>query len=379
MINLTEFYTLLKNAGVDFVTGVPDTLLNDFCLGLNAQWPGHRHVIAANEGNAIALATGYHLATGTVPLVYMQNSGMGNAINPLVSLADPAVYGIPMVLLIGWRGEPGSGDWPQHQRQGELSPILLDALRIPYQVLDIDETRVHEAAQWAVSTARAASQPTALLVKKNILARKEKAGFDMEEQQYLLSREDAIRTIISSAPEDTIYVASTGRITREIHAIRDALGQPHDRDFLNVGAMGHALSIAAGIAVARSDRHVMCIDGDGASIMHLGSLPATAHMLLPNLIHVVLNNGAHESVGGQPTAAFFADLTGIATASGYVTLQRPITTHSEITSNLTRLMKREKTSFLEIRIRKGMRTNTPILKIRIKDDKRTFMQSLAAE
>jgi phosphonopyruvate decarboxylase len=363
MINLPSFYQLLKNEGVRFVTGVPDTLLNDFCLGLDAHWPSPSHVIAANEGNAVALAAGHHLASGAIPLVYMQNSGMGNAMNPLISLTDAAVYSIPLVLLIGWRGEPGSGDWPQHQRQGELSPILLDALNIPYQVLDPDEVRCAQSASWAVRTAAESQRPTALLVRKGVLALKEKAGFDVASQKYQLSREDAIRTILAAAPIDTIFVASTGRITRELHAIREELGQPHDHDFLNVGAMGHALSIAAGIAAAHPERRVICFDGDGAAIMHLGSLPVTANLQLPKLIHIVLNNGAHESVGGQPTTGYAVDLTAIASAAGFLTPKTHLESAEQVRGTIGQILGANRPSFVEVRIRKGMRADMPVLRM----------------
>jgi phosphonopyruvate decarboxylase len=376
MIPLLPFYQLLKSEGVEFVTGVPDTLLNDFCLGLDTHWPTPSHVIAANEGSAIALAAGHHLATGAAPLVYMQNSGMGNAMNPLISLTDPAVYSIPLVLLIGWRGEPGSGDWPQHQRQGELSPVLLDALNIPYRVLNPDEAQCAESASWAVRTAAETQRPTALLVRKGVLALKEKAGFGSTTQKYQLSREDAIRTILATAPEDTIFIASTGRITRELHAIREELGQPHDHDFLNVGAMGHALSIAAGIAAARPNRHVICLDGDGAAIMHLGSLPVTANLPLPNLIHVVLNNGAHESVGGQSTTGHTANLTAIAAGAGYATLESHVESAEDLTHAITRMLGSSRPSFLEVRIRKGMRADMPILKMIPKDQKTSLINFL---
>lgn len=376
MIDLNRYHQCLVNNGVEFIAGVPDTLLNDFCLHLGNQWPEDCHIIAANEGNAVALAAGYHLATGTVPLVYMQNSGMGNAMNPLISLTDAAVYSIPLVLLIGWRGEPGSGDWPQHQRQGELSPVLLDALNIPYRSLDPDEPRVIESTAWAIQTAQATSRPTALLVRKGVLALKEKAGFDAESQQYSVSREEAIRTILASAPDDTVYVASTGRITRELHAIREELGQPHDHDFLNVGAMGHALSIAAGIATARPDRHVICLDGDGAAIMHLGSLPVTANLALPNLIHIVLNNGAHESVGGQPTTGHKASLTAIAAAAGFTTLSKFVETPEQLSDAVASLLSINQPSFIEMRIRKGMRADMPILKFTLLELKNNIYNSL---
>ena len=362
MIELKNVYKTLKRAGVEFISGVPDTLLNDFCLGFYSYWDKEQHVLAANEGNAIALAAGYHIATNTVPFVYMQNSGMGNSMNPLISLTDKCIYSIPMVILIGWRGQPGSGDWPQHQRQGELSPVLLDALNIPYKILDENEESSLASIEWSVEEARKTHQPTALLVKKNVLAKKEKSGFDESDQIYGLSREEAIKQIISELPDDTLFVASTGRITRELHAIRDSLGQSHEHDFLNVGAMGHSVSIAAGIAIAHPNRIVACLDGDAAALMHMGSLPITANIELENLFHIVLNNGIHESVGGQKSVGFSANFTGIARNSGYDTLETFVSIPSDLKQGLDFLKGTKKSGFLEVRIKKGMRADMPILK-----------------
>lgn len=375
MINLKNVYSVLKESGVEFIAGVPDTLLNDFCLGLEEHWDNKLHVLAANEGNAIALATGYHLESNTVPLVYMQNSGLGNAMNPLISLTDKCVYSIPLVMVIGWRGEPGSGDWPQHQRQGELSPIHLDSLGIEYKVLTEDETTTIEAIEWAIKEARRSNQPTALLVKKGVLAKKEKSGLDSEDQVYSMSREDVIREIVKSAPENTTFVASTGRITRELHAIRKDFGHSHQNDFLNVGAMGHTLSIAAGIASADSNKQVICLDGDAAALMHLGSLPITASLNLGNLTHVVLNNGVHESVGGQNSVGHAIDFTGVAKASGYQTLDNFISTQEEVKNVFSSISNEIKTSFIEVRIKKGMRQDMPILRMVPIEEKVKFIKS----
>lgn len=372
MIDLQQFYRVLQSQGVEFVTGVPDTLLNDFCHGLDSFWPGHQHAIAANEGNAIALAAGYHLATGSVPLVYMQNSGLGNAINPLISLADKEVYAIPMVLLIGWRGEPGASDWPQHRRQGELTPVFLDAMGIPYRVL-APEADVMDHAKWAVTTAAANSRPTALVVRKGVLALREKAGFDARGQRYAVSREEAIGTILSAAPDNALFVATTGRATRELHALRDARGESHDRDFLNVGAMGHALSIAAGLALAKKDRAVICLDGDGAALMHLGSLPVAAGMKLPNLMHIVLNNGAHESVGGQATVGFRISFSEFARAVGYRIVHGPIEGQEDLRSAVSQSVIQAGPTFVEVRIRKGIRIDVPPLRVIPHELKRKFM------
>ncbi len=362
MIDLRAYHQYLKAIGVEFVTGVPDTLLNDLCLYFEREWPAARHVIAANEGNAIALAAGYHLATGTVPLVYMQNSGLGNATNPLISLTDSEVYGIPMVLMIGWRGVPGSNDWPQHRRQGELTPVMLDAMRVPYRILSTPED-VDEFTRWAVEDALANQRPAALLVKKGVMALPEKAGFEHEIQHYTVSREEAINCILDAAPKEAIFVASTGRCTRELHALREIRGESHDRDFLNVGAMGHTLSIATGIAAAKTKCPVVCLDGDAAAIMHMGSLAVTAHCGVSNLLHVVLNNGAHESVGGQASVGAHIEFSLTASSLGYDLVYPRAITVDQIHVNTTAWAKAKRKAFMEIRVKKGMRTDLPPLKI----------------
>ena len=376
MINLPSFYQTLKNEGVQFIAGVPDTLLNDFCLGLDTHWPKNLHTIAANEGNAIALACGHHLASGAPPLVYMQNSGMGNAMNPLISLTDSSVYSIPLVLLIGWRGEPESGDWPQHQRQGELSPVLLDALKIPYKVLNQNDSSVTESLSWAIKEANKQQSPTALLVRKGVLARNKKNPPKENKQIATLDREEAIRTILAVTPQNSIFVASTGRITRVLHAIREELKQSHQHDFLNVGAMGHSLSIASGLATAQPHRPVICLDGDGAAIMHLGASAVSANLNLPNLIHVLLNNGAHESVGGQPTVGYKVQLNEISKASGFRTLRAPVETADALNKGMQEVLGYQKPSFIEVRIRKGMRSTMPLLKLDLAKAKAEFIKTL---
>lgn len=376
MINLENFVSCLKRGGIEFISGVPDTLLNDFCLHLQKCWDDSQHILAANEGNAIALAAGYHLASETVPLVYMQNSGIGNAMNPLISLTDPSVYSIPMVLLIGWRGEPGSNDWPQHQRQGELSPLLLDTLGISVHVLDADEEASLVCVEEAIAEAKAKSQPVALLVRKGVLAKNEKSGFDDKLQDYELSREDAINEILKNFPEDSVFVGSTGRITRELHAVRELKGEGHEMDFLNVGAMGHSVSIATGIASAKNERNVVCLDGDAAALMHMGSMPISAGTCRSNLFHVVLNNGAHESVGGQGSVAFDINLTNIAKNSGYETIDGFASNATEIEEAIAILKRLPKAKFLEVRIKKGMRKDMPVLKMDPLASKISFTKNL---
>lgn len=354
MIEPRNFHDCLQEEGIEFATGVPDSLLNDFCLYLSAELPSARHVVAANEGNAIALAAGHHLATGKVPLVYMQNSGLGNATNPLLSLTNAEVYGIPMLLLIGWRGEPGTLDHAHHQKQGAVTREMLSLMDIPYRILEDDLASAREVVGWAARTADERQSPTALLVRKGVLARGMKSE-KPSESALSLSREEAMGRVMDCMPGDTIFVATTGRATREIHDLREQRGLDHNRDFLNVGAMGHGSSIALGIVLGTPDRPVVCLDGDAAVIMHLGTLATIGALGPPNFMHVILNNGAHESVGGQPSAGFKINLTGMAENAGYATVGQAITRGADLEDALRHLAATGKPGFIDVHVRKGIR------------------------
>ena len=363
MINQEIFIKQLKDIGVEFITGVPDTLLNEFCLSIEENWPKNKHIIAANEGNAAALACGYHLSTGSIPLVYMQNSGMGNTINPLLSLSNKEVYSIPMVLLIGWRGDPDEKDHLQHKKQGELTPILLDALDIPYKILEDNEEDVLAATSWAVNEAKSLNSPVALIAKKNVFENGQKVDLSKEESTFEMFREDVIENLLDHLPKDTIYVASTGRATRELYFLRKHRGESHENDFLNIGAMGHSSSIAAGIALSKKERLVVCLDGDCAAIMHMGAFAIQGNLEVTNLLHIVMNNGIHESVGGQKSVGFQINLTQVAENSGYSTIQKPVQTTSVLTDSINLLLSKNKPSFIEVHIKKGMRSKLPPLDI----------------
>ncbi len=320
MINVDTFFNCLQASGVTFFTGVPDSLLKSFCAYVTDTC-GENHVIAANEGGAVGLAAGHYLATGTPALVYMQNSGQGNAVNPLASLADPDVYSIPMVLLVGWRGEPGVKDEPQHVKQGKVTLSLFETLGIPTEVLPDDESEALELARKMVERAKSEKRPVALVVRKGLFAeyKLQNKVPDIAE----LKREDAIQGILSPLPDDAVIVSTTGMISREVYETRERLGQDHARDFLTVGSMGHAVMIALGIAKAQPTRKVICLDGDGASVMHLGNMAICGQSGCSNLTHIVLNNAAHDSVGGQPTVGGKIDFEKIAEELGYNVLQSP--------------------------------------------------------
>lgn len=314
MISPESFYKHLTGMGVGFFTGVPDSLLKQFCAYLKDNVPHERNIIAANEGCAVGLAAGYHLATGKIPLVYMQNSGMGNATNPLLSLADPDVYNIPMVLVIGWRGEPGIHDEPQHKKQGKVTCTLLETMGIPYSVLPMDEDGAMNTLKDCSEYISEKGAPYAIVVRKDTFS--DYSAKKTEETAYEMSREEAIG-IIADRMKGSLFVSTTGMASRELYEIRDRNGESHDSDFLTVGSMGHSSQISLGIALNLPDRRVVCIDGDGAAIMHMGGMATIAAESPSNLIHIVINNGVHDSVGGQPTVSRDIDMHRIAEAMGY--------------------------------------------------------------
>jgi phosphonopyruvate decarboxylase len=315
MLESRAVFEAFRAAGVAAFYGVPDSLLKDFCGFVSDELPPEQHVIAANEGAAVALATGRFLGGGGLSCVYLQNSGLGNTVNPLLSIADREVYSVPMLLLIGWRGEPGRKDEPQHVKQGRVTPALLDAMEIPCETLDAGSADFAACIARLADLARAERRPVALLCREGTFAKykiKTPAAHASD-----LSREAAIAEIVARLPREARVVATTGKISRELYEHRQREGSGAGRDFLTVGAMGHASQIALGLCFARPDLPVVCLDGDGAALMHLGGFALIGARAPANLLHVVLNNGAHESVGGQPTVALQTDLCGVARACGY--------------------------------------------------------------
>lgn len=363
MISPKSFYNELESNGISFFSGVPDSLLKDICAYISDNVPADRHIIAANEGASVGLGVGYNLASKKVPLIYMQNSGFGNTVNPLLSIADPDVYSIPMVLLIGWRGEPNTKDEPQHLKQGKVSEDLLKVMGIPYEVLGPSSDYI-SLIKRAVYVAKMESRPFAILVKSDTFE-KYKLKNDVK-PIFPLNREGAVKQVIDLLEEDDIVVSTTGKTSREVFEHRVEKGQGQEKDFLTVGGMGHTSSIAMGIAIEKRGRRVYCLDGDGSLIMHMGSLGINGQMdQINNFKHIVFNNGAHDSVGGQPTVGFALDLVTIAKACGY-TFVASASTAEEISMRLNQVRLHEGRAFLEIKISKGARedlgrpTTTPI-------------------
>ena len=372
MIQPKDFIEKLRAGGIELFAGVPDSLLKNLCAFITDNIARENNIIAANEGNAVGLAAGYHLATGKTGCVYMQNSGEGNAVNPLLSLMDADVYKMPLLLIIGWRGEPGVHDEPQHVKQGKVTLSLLETMGISYSVLDENwEEQTDEALQAIKET----NGVYALIVRKGTFE-----DYKLQHQinqDWSIAREEAIKIVVDKLREDDIIVSTTGMISRELFEYREAKGQGHAHDFLTVGSMGHASQIALGIALQKPNRRVIVFDGDGALLMHMGGLAIIGDYNPKNLVHIVFNNGAHDSVGGQPTVGQKINIETIAKAVGY---QDVVSVDSQeallFAMNHVNNDIIDGVSLININVRKGNRkdlgrpTTTPL------QNKEAFMQNL---
>jgi len=360
MIRPEFFIEKLRDNGIDCFAGVPDSLLKNICAYITDHFDAQHNIIAANEGAAVGLAVGHYLATGQPACVYMQNSGLGNIINPLASLTDPEVYNIPVLLLIGWRGRPGVHDEPQHVKQGKVTTGLLNIMGINFDVLSKEEYQAEKQIIKAVKALHN-QEVYALVIEKDTFEDYNLKNIDKND--LTMSREEAIQTVASVLSEKDCIVSTTGMISRELFEYRAAVNQGHERDFLTVGSMGHASQIALGIAMANNGRRVWCFDGDGAAIMHMGSMAIVASKAPKNYVHVVFNNGAHDSVGGQPTVGLMIDLPAVAKAVGYKDTIS-VDNKEELVAALKNLANGP--VFLEVKVKKGNRkdlgrpTTTPI-------------------
>lgn len=362
MIRPEFFIEALREKGIDCFAGVPDSLLKNICAYITDHFDAEHNIIAANEGAAVGLAAGHYLATGQPACVYMQNSGEGNIINPLASLTDQEVYNIPVLLLIGWRGRPGVHDEPQHVKQGKVTTGLLNVMGVNYEVLSKQEDKAVKQIEKAAK-ALANKEVFALVIEKDTFEDYKLQNVEMND--LTMTREEAIQTVAAALGEKDCIVSTTGMISRELFEYRAAMNQGHERDFLTVGSMGHASQIALGIAMAKTDRKVWCFDGDGAAIMHMGSMAIVANKAPKNYVHVVFNNGAHDSVGGQPTVGLKIDLPRVARAVGYHHTYS-VCTKDDLLDVLNEVKKNNDLSLIEVKVKKGNRkdlgrpTTTPI-------------------
>ena len=371
-----KFVGILEDMGGAFYAGVPDSLLNPFIDAIMDRYGvSDRHVVAANEGAAVGLAAGYYLATSSPAVVYMQNSGIGNAVNPICSLLHKKVYSIPVIFVIGWRGEPGTKDEPQHVFQGEVTLPLLDCLEIPYMVISKETGDLSQIAEEFKSHI-ANGQSVAFVIRKDALQNDKKVEYVSDST---LSREAALETILGAETNrDAVCVCTTGKLSREVYEIRERQGLGHGHDFLTVGSMGHSLMIAYGITLAKPHRRVICLDGDGAVLMHMGSLAVVGVTNPNNLVHVVINNGAHETVGGLPAVSGLLNLCEVAQSLGYRKTYR-VDTIEAISNAMNTLDSTGGSVFIEVmcnlasRADLGRPTSTPI------QNKNQLMEYLARE
>ena len=366
-----EFVRVLQS---EFYTGVPDSLLQPLCNYLMKHYGVDKkhHVIGANEGNCVAMAAGYHLATGKYPVVYMQNSGEGNAVNPIASLLNEKVYAIPAIFVIGWRGEPGKKDEPQHIFQGEITRSLLSLLSIDSYVVG-KETTVTELARVRASFEEQLykGQSVAFVIQKGALTNEEEMVYS---NAYHMTREAVVRAVSEVAKEDPI-ISTTGKASRELFEAREARGEGHQYDFLTVGSMGHASSIACAIAAQKPETKIWCVDGDGALIMHMGAMAVVGRLQPDNLVHILINNEAHETVGGLPTAADAVSLSKIAKACGYQVIPK-VEEETELLEALKKCRDSRKLTFLEVDCALGARADLGRPTTSARENKEQFMQYL---
>ena len=366
--------SLVKIIGSDFYTGVPDSQLKALCNYLMNTYgiDQKHHIIAANEGNCTALAAGYHLATGKIPVVYMQNSGEGNIINPVASLLNDKVYAIPVVFIVGWRGEPGIHDEPQHIYQGEVTVKLLEDMGIKAFAIGKDTTDDEvETVMADYREVLASGKNVAFVIRKGALSYDEKVKYANDNTMV---REEIIQHIVKASGEDPI-VSTTGKASRELFETRVANGQSHKYDFLTVGSMGHSSSIALGVAINKPDTRIWCVDGDGAVLMHMGSMAIIGTNAPKNMVHVVVNNGAHETVGGMPTVASKIDFVAIAKACGYPNAVS-VDTFEALDKELEIAKGRKELSFIEVKCSIGARDNLGRPTTTALENKENFMEYL---
>ncbi len=371
MISPQSFLANLQKHDIEFFAGVPDSLLKEFLTELSLKAAPEKHFICANEGNAIALAAGYHLTTRKLPLVYMQNSGLGNSVNPLMSLCHKQVFSIPMLLLIGWRGEPGAPDEPQHRAMGEITPQLLEQMQISYEILDRD-SNIDALIAERTESALEHNVPVALLCRKDVFSKAETQA--KASSLFDMTRQMAVEAILHAA-QGQVTICNTGFTGREVFGQREKASSSHSNDFLNAGAMGHSSQIALGMACGNPSRQFLCLDGDGALIMHLGGLALIGPRSPKNLTHIVLNNGVHDSVGAQPTAGFSINLKEIAKSCGYPRVDSCDTIQT-LKTLLDEHLSCGTLSFLEVKIRPGSSDNLPRPPQDFAKQKTAFMDSV---
>lgn len=352
-MRVETFVEQIKKMGIDTIAGVPDSTLKVLCDYLNFG-EEFNHYTTVDEGAALSLVAGTYLATGIPGCVYMQNSGIGNIVNPLTSMVNEKVYKIPMLFVIGWRGVPGEKDEPQHKFMGEITTKILDVLSVEYAVIDnkTSENEYYDVIKKAKKKLDE-EQQFAIIIKPGTF---EVAKFLDYTNNHVIEREEAIGKIFDNTEKEDILVSTTGKISRELYEYSEKERGNHNNIFMCVGGMGYASMIGYGIAAKKEKKKVYCLDGDGAMLMHMGNAAFIGNNPLKNYVHICINNSAHESVGGMPTAGKQTDFIEIANASGYKYVKL-IENKEDLDKELKELKNIEGPVFLEIKVSIGSRSD----------------------
>jgi len=374
MITSTELFKLFQKYEFSFFTGIPDSTFKDwmkFLIENNNKVL--TNIIPCNECEAIAICAGYYLATGKIGVTYMQNSGFGKTVNPLTSLCNPEIYSIPVLLMIGWRGEPGKIDAPQHKKMGRIMNLLLKDLEIPFSILNYDINEIEKEIIKAKEYMEKNKAPYALIIKKGII--KDNNSDKKIPAIYELTREHALELIINFFNQNEIFISATGKTSRELYEYREKFKEISQKDFLMVGSMGCAASIGLSIALQKKDRKVIILDGDGALIMQMGVLATIGYESPPNLIHIVIDNESHESTGGQPTVSKILNIKEIALNCNYkyATL---ILSKKDLENELIKVKNVEGPSMVVVKVNQGSRKDLGRPKISLIELKNNFMKYL---
>ena len=367
MIKIDSFINELKKNDLKFSSGVPDSLFKDLCFGFEKKF-NKDHVTAANEGSAVGIGIGYYLSTKKIPIIYMQNSGLGNAINPLISLADKNVYNVPLFLIIGWRGEDHKSfvDEPQHISQGKVTQEFLKNLNIRYKIVNAN-TNYKNQIKSLKDYAQKKSRVVALLIKKNSFEKIK----NINKKNTNLQREKILEVLVNNLPKKSIVISTTGILSRELNEVIKR-NKVQINNLMCVGGMGHAISLASGLAKKKKNK-IFCFDGDGAITMHLGSLATSSK--LNNIVHIVFNNYSHESVGGHDNSAKHVKFYKVAKNLGYK-YSAVCKKEKKILDLLKKSVKSKRSFFIEIITAKGHRSNISRPSEKMSDLKNKFIESI---
>ena len=351
MISVVDFSKKLSSLGFDTAIGVPDSTFKGLISYFSSQNGGvFKHLIASNECEDAAVASGYYLAHQRPALVYMQNSGFCKTLNPYTSLLSADVYSIPALLLVGWRGKPGKKDEPQHKMMGRIMLGLFNAMELEYTVLE--ESTWEDQLEKARDYMGSKNRPYVIAIPKGLFD-----YFEIPQQdknKAVLTREEALNIIVDNTSDDAVFISTTGKTSRELFETREQRKDYHGKDFYTVGSMGCASSIAFGVGLADSRKKIYILDGDGAALMQLGTMATIGHYKNSRIKHILLDNNAHESTGSQPTVSDSVNFPQIASACGYEYVES-VENEEQLKKVLQQLENNGKLSLLVVKVKKGSR------------------------